>query len=266
MGWPKRLQFLWNILNRILSWEILFLSLTLNFIYRVLTVLHVVLPPCSHLQQVLKCLQMVAAGQSLQKMALQSRTRHPQYLQQGQAQGSPVPTQPRPQVTTRVRGTTCPMCDMWDSRRRSASPPTVGRGTRWPPVLAPPVPVAWSASVRSVSYILHISPTGSHKLYWNSFVFISYNLILFRLNPLTVWKIRDVFMRWTWRKMRLALAWQWLDTSVRRVGCCFVAANLEIMTIMTICTQRVCVGYLSRRLSREAWRMCRGESCQMIKW
>ena len=216
MGWPKRLQFLWNILNRILSWEILFLSLTLNFIYRVLTVLHVVLPPCSHLQQVLKCLQMVAAGQSLQKMALQSRTRHPQYLQQGQAQGSPVPTQPRPQVTTRVRGTTCPMCDMWDSRRRSASPPTAGRGTRWPPVLAPPVPVAWSASVRSVSYKYHKNCVETHL----SSYLITWFYVLFRLNPLTVWKIRDVFMRWTWRKMRLALAWQWLDTSVRRVGCC----------------------------------------------
>ena len=216
MGWPKRLQFLWNILNRTLSWEILFLPLTLNFIYRVLTVLHVVLPQCSHQQQVLKCLQMVAAGQSLQKMALQSRTRHPQYLQQSQAQGSPVPTQTRPRVTTRVRGTTCSMCDTWDSRRRSASPPTVGPGTRWPPVLAPPVPVAWSASVRSVSYISHLVD----HLNCNETHLSSYNLILFRLNPLTVWKIRDVFMRWTWRKMRLALAWQWLDTSVRRVGCC----------------------------------------------
>ena len=259
MGWPKRLQFLWNILSRTLSWEILFLPLTLNFIYRVLTVLHVVLPQCSHQQQVLKCLQMVAAGQSLQKMALQSRTRHPQYLRQSQAQGSPVPTQPRPRVTTRVRGTTCPMCDTWDSRRRSASPPTVGRGTRWPPVLAPPVPVAWSASVRSVSYI---SRLVDHI-----------NCIKLICLPITWFYLG--WIHWQFGRSEMCLwggpgekwDWPWPDSGwIHLWEGWVVAANLEIMTIMTICTQRVCVGYLSRRLSREAWRMCRGESCQMIKW
>ena len=261
MGWPKRLQFLWNILNRTLSWEILFLPLTLNFIYRVLTVLHVVLPQCSHQQQVLKCLQMVAAGQSLQKMALQSRTRHPQYLQQGQAQGSPVPTQPRPQVTIRVRGTTCPMCDTWDSRRRSASPPTVGRGTRWPPVLAPPVPVAWSASVRSVSYISHlvdhINCNETHlSLYPITWFHLGWIHWQFGRSEMCLWGGPGEKWDWPWPDSGWIHLWEgWV-----------VAANLEIITITTICTQRVCVGYLSRRLSREAWRMCRGESCQMIKW